>query len=213
MFKDIRLQHSLTREQLAERINRSVNYVLKAEQLTPTSPPTALVEFWSQQGYDRNLLKAEYRQQQRLNRQRWLDYWVPANEPDIRPGISFRRMWHHSHMEAQEQPLSGSDEFSIGFQVGFQVGFQRLPTQYELSLGLCLPPAAINRNERNPNKVPSIMLVALDDLMAYIETGRIIAEHAEPDLDFIELHSRLRRVYNYLAAKATNTAVSSNYEP
>lgn len=71
MLKELRLEQGLTREELASRIRKTPNYILKAEQLTYPDPPPALLNYYAKtnlSGHTLETLKSYYYQSQHQRR-------------------------------------------------------------------------------------------------------------------------------------------------
>lgn len=198
MFQSLRFKHSVSRQQLAAATGRSVNYILKAEQLTPSNPPVALIHYWAtQHGYSPDLLKQQYRQEQRLKREQWL------RASGYLPGfaaagtlLSFRRMWYSSTTPTTTttHPLSEVGEVQ---DWEFESNTNH-PTQYALSAGLCLPASALHKNETYPKHRPRCFLDALADLEDFVLSGRLNA--VEPDADVASISTGLAAIREQLLA-------------
>lgn len=153
MLQDLRLKEGLTRAELASITHRTINYIVKAEQLTFPTPPPSLIEFYSQRlDTDREILKDAYRDAQRTTREGFLRDYKPLAHRS-----SFRRRWAYR--------LSGSEEDLIH------------PTEYALSKGLCIPAATVYRSEKDGTVNQSIK-DALSDLVNYALSGRFQADFA-----------------------------------
>ena len=155
MFKELRLEAGLTRGDLAEATGRSVNYLLKAEDLTFPSPPVALMEFWLKHDadLDKTILEESYYAAQRSHRLSWLDEWKPR--PLNSSGFSFCRKW-----------------LSTGTS-----GVTLCPSQYAVSKGLCVPASAVYFAEKHQDApLAKTIIAAVDDLVNYVLSGEFHAK-------------------------------------
>lgn len=194
MLEDLRYQVNppLTRQALATLINRSPNYVLKAEALTFPQIPPSLLEFYTGPplSYPKPLLISQYRDAQRLQRQRWLYKWQLAplrrDEEVLLEGEEGPILVAGSGVNGnliagtgKDGGVGGREDFdgrNFGIKSWCLQSNNRInPTEYALSQGLCVPASAIYMLERNyPKKLPSSLKTALGDLLDYCESGEAL---------------------------------------
>lgn len=158
----------LTRSQLAEELNRSPGYILKAESLTfPAVPPSLLDFYVNRMNYPRPLLISQYRNAQRTRRRRWLHYWRPASPNNTQaqnregPGVGA--------LQVYDRP------FTDCWTTQFPEQLSTHPTEYAISQGLCIPAAAVY-NAQHKNKIARSILVAFQDLEDYCVSGEVFNE-------------------------------------
>lgn len=169
MLTDLRLQEGLTRQELATKLGRSVNYIVKAEQLTfPTLPP-AFIEYYKDQ-VPKDVLEDAYREAQRTTREHFLRDWRPI--PAAALPVSLRRRWTYRHTPVGEEDLN-------------------YPTEYALSKGLCIPAATVYRAEKD-GTINAAIKTALSDLVDYALSGRFQAEFGLDDEVYEEITTLVR---------------------
>lgn len=167
MFKELRLNEGLSRSDLSALTGRSVNYLLKAEDLTFPTPPIALVSFWLKRNpeLERYMLEDAYYAAQKDRRRSWLDYWEPR--PADTKHFSFCRKWLRA--EGLSRPVGYEEEYTEVDRVS--------PTQYTVSHGLCVPASAVYFAEKYPHKpLASSIIAAVDDLVDYVKSGEYHAK-------------------------------------
>lgn len=183
MFKELRIDAGLTRGDLAAETGRSVNYLLKAEDLTFPTPPVALMEFWLKRDadLDRTILEEAYYSAQRVKRLSWLEDWRPRSTDTS--ALSFCRKWEPAREDWTPHPVLGTV----------------YPTQYAVSKGLCVPASAVYFAENNPSApVAKVILKAVDDLVDYMRSGEFHAKRLyavgtnEVMMDLLRLRSELQ---------------------
>lgn len=165
MFREIRENYGLTRQDLAALTGRTTNYLLKAEQLTFPSAPVALLDLYSKpeepktwpslsevewEPIDRYTLESAYRDAQRHKREEWILHYAPYPERHL----SFCKQW--VSIESSE------DEFDMVY-----------PTEYRVSQGLCVPAPAVYRAEKHGH-ISAPIKTALSDLVEYCVSGRAV---------------------------------------
>lgn len=184
MFEDIRKQHKLTRQEVAEATKRSVNYILKAEQATFPSAPVALVQYYvDNYGYDAVYLREAYRDYQRRQRRAWLNSWTPK---DYTAGIPFRFKW--VKLRPQWHTL---DVWAENAAVGaFPSDVDVYSSSYGISVGLCIPAAVVYRNDKDLSKAGAIR-DAMGDILEFVLSGE--ANAVDFAFDY-ELVNNLRRI-------------------
>lgn len=174
---DLRKSLLLSRQQVADSINRSPNFILKAEQATFPTPPPALLNFYKHRlgaSVDLDLEVASYYQTQHSRRKAWLSQWQPVQQQQA---LNFRRCWVPL---PSGLPLSEVGESVDGpswvFEGLVEAEPPEPPTQYALSQGLCLPAAVVYRLETNNQLGPhSPVLTVSQQLVAYVESGEYYA--------------------------------------
>lgn len=185
MLQELREQlvPPLTRSALAELLNRSPNYVLKAESLTFPSVPPSLLDFYTTRlEYPRTLLVSQYRDAQRHRRRNWLNYWEPVviantTQPDNPQAQNIRLSEVGETLNGWPLYLS----FTRCWTSQFPNSPYEFPTEYAVSQGLCIPAAAVYKLEKT-NRTPSSVRPALHDLIRYCESGEVLANtHLTPD--------------------------------
>ena len=194
MLEDIRKSYGLTRQELADLTNRSVNYILKAEQATFPSAPVALTDFYARPNYDGavplrtpwepmdvDVMRQAYRDYQRRHRIAWLQLWEPDS---YTAGLPFRRKW----LKRQD---FGFDNLGTALSGTFSSRVKVYPSQYALSAGLCLPAAVIYRNEKALDRAGSIV-TCMEDLVEYVLSGQYRAEFLTFETQVLEETSILR---------------------
>ena len=156
MLQKLRQQYGMSRHQLAEALNLSPGYILKAEQCVFPSPPAPLIEYWSRQAQvPRQVLKTAYVAQQATRRREWLNSWIPDHQ----------RLAASSGAEGHR--LSGFCSLWVN---RFSENYR--PSQYAVSSGLCVPPSAVYWAERHPDRpLASSILTAVDQLCDYATSG------------------------------------------
>ncbi len=181
MFRELREQAGLTRVQLAARTNRTVNYLLKAEQLTFPSPPVALMDYYIRQGYNRTFLSDWYYSDQRAQRILWLTSYLPyvhnqqqqqqQQQQHNTKQQSFRFMWVNPL--ALDPLVTGPPVGALQVRLGVIPNFSDIkvyPTEYELSRGLCIPASSIYYLLKHPEKkAAGSIIAALNDLKEHLE--------------------------------------------
>lgn len=164
MFRELRESYNLTRSQLAELTGRTTNYLLKAESLTFPTPPVALLDLYTGEEprkwaalsevewepMDRDILISQYRDSQRVKREKWLDLMEP-----VPSHLTFCRQWVYKLLDDEEDIVS--------------------PTEYRVSQGLCIPAPAVYRAEKYGH-VSQPIKTALADLVDYVTSGRYYAK-------------------------------------
>lgn len=202
MFKKLRIDAGLTRQELSDATGRSVNYLLKAEQLTFPTPPIALIEYWTRNSdLNRYVLEQAYYAAQRKHRREWLNSWIP------RPGdishFSFCRKW--LSVDALTSGVGAFDVTDADDENVYDIGTPDVPcnlepetsmdlildidilpasealcpSQYAVSTGLCVPASAVYFAEKYPHKpVAASVRRAVDDLVEYAQGGEFYTERA-----------------------------------
>jgi hypothetical protein len=187
MFEDIRKNHGLTRQELANQTNRSVGYILKAEQATFPSVPIALLQYWVNHGYDSDSLRSSYRDFQRRSREAWLSSWEPV---PYTAGLPFRHKWRkRSAAYITAQHTLFNEASAVGF-VNERVNVYS--SQYGISVGLCLPAAVVYRNEHNLQRSGAIV-TCMEDLCEYVMSGRYRADYLGEE-DLMEEETSIMRI-------------------
>lgn len=208
MFETLRKQNGITRQDLAVATKRSVNYILKAEQATFPSAPVALVSYYAAQGHDPDVLRSAYWDYQKRKRRSWLTTWTPL---DYTAGLPFRQKWTKAEGLKETAQAQGWAVGAFHSQTGFLEKLLVNPTQYAISVGLCLPAAVIYRNETHL-KHSSVIKCVMEELVDYVSSGEAVFE-LDADLDLITLLDNLRRITKEEGGEVTNdtgsTAVSS----
>ena len=167
MLLDLRLSAGLTRAELAQRIGRSINYIVKAEQLTfPTLPP-AFAEYYRNE-VPKDVLEDAYRDAQRRTREQFLRDYRPLAQR-----TSFRKRWAYRE--------SGKED---------DEGYLH-PTEYALSKGLCIPAATVYRSEKD-GTINQPIKAALSDLVDYALSGRFQADMGLDDEIYEEITTLVR---------------------
>ena len=183
MLQTLREELGMSRPELAAAIGRSTNYVVKAEQATFPTPPTALVDYLAKRmaakhvlpdpttttlitgsaipapvgstdiQYWQDLIKSGYREFQALKRQHWIANWVPR--PYDTYNFSFCRKWIISN------PLDTIDMSALDIS----------PNEYTVSKGLCVPAAVVFRAEKY-GVIGNALVEAVEEVAAYLSTGK-----------------------------------------
>jgi hypothetical protein len=152
-YRDYRHTLNLSQQDVADAIGRTVNFVLKAEDLTFPTPPPAITEFYlkykDELGIDRDIINAAYFAHQRTLRHAFLEDYTPVVEPTNLDPFIFREAW-----------FTLDDESHLH------------PTQYRLSKGLCLPASVLYGMEVKPEgRTPAVVRTCMDQLILYVASG------------------------------------------
>lgn len=182
MLRDFREQLGLTRQELALETGRSVNFILKAEQLTfPTAPP-ALTDYYAKALNISPITQREaYRDAQRQTRLRFHHYFIPRPLPTA--GFTFCRKWYLVDSNYHNSPDSPDYPDLVS------------PSQYLVSKVLCVPASAVYYAERHPHKpVAQAITDALSDLLTACRAGILYSEFPNY-ADAQVIHDGVERIY------------------
>jgi transcriptional regulator with XRE-family HTH domain len=155
-YREYRHALNLSQQDVADATGRTVNFVLKAEDLTFPTPPPAITEFYlkykDELGVDRDIINSAYFAHQRTLRHAFLeDYWPVVESYNTDPFI-FRQAWINT--------TDGGEQHSL------------FPTQYRLSKGLCLPASVLYGMEVKPEgRTPAVVRTCMDQLILYVASG------------------------------------------
>lgn len=181
MLKDLRDQLELTRQELAEETGRSLNYILKAEQLTFPTAPVALTDYYAHKlKLNPDVLRQAYRDAQRHTRESAFDYIRPR--PLNTRNFTFCRKWYSVTTD------SGLSEFQ-------DVSESVSPSQYQVSKLLCVPASAVYHAEKTGH-ISEAIRTAISDLLDYAQSGRLYSALSYNEAQAI--HSSLERIWEEL---------------
>lgn len=178
MLRELRDQAGLTRTELSDQTGRSVNFILKAEQLTfPVAPPS-LVEYYAKHlGLDRDTIKSAYRDAQRSQRERFYEHFLPR--PLTTQHFTFCRKWYVT-------PLKGDMPDTVS------------PNQYQVSKVLCVPASAVYYAEKN-GTYSQALIDAVGDLLSYCRNGNLYSDIPEyKEAQYI--HDGIERIWKEINA-------------
>lgn len=204
MFQALREAEGLTRPQLAQLTGRSVNYILKAEQATFPTPPTALVDFWAARnsGTLTNNLAVNTRNPPSLN-------FGPGNTPKQQGAVGLTNVsmqrsilksayFDYQHLQRKRwlgkfvpRPLDTSqlsfcnkwipanvlieNEWATNGELQ-ELELELSPTEYSVSKGLCVPASVVFRAERD-GYIGNSLIDVMYELVEYAKSGELAASN------------------------------------
>lgn len=162
MLLDLRNDLGLTRQELSDLTGRSLNYLLKAEQLSFPSAPAPLIDFYAKTlAMPPDVIRSAYREAQFHQRMELFNHVVPR--PLTTVNFSFCRKWL---LTSELSATSETSELGEAFQVS--------PSQYAMSKWLCVPASAVYFAEHNPHKpLAQSITDALSDVEKAFSDGRL----------------------------------------
>jgi hypothetical protein len=185
MLRNLRDQLDLTRQDVSRETGRSVNFILKAEQLTfPVAPPALTAYYAKHLEMDPDIIREAYRDAQRDQREKFHHHIIPR--PSDTQHFSFCRKW----LSVYQDPESPADLIS--------------PNQYQVSKLLCVPASAVYYAEKN-HTYSAAIYDALSDLLAYCRNGNFYADYYDYS-QAQEVHNGIERIWREINGPARLSA-------